>query len=70
MSFKFQSDSINTSSPFVDYVVYAPTFKFQSDSINTVNRYSGGGLMKSFKFQSDSINTTEGRKAMAEVKIL
>ena len=45
-------------------------FKFQSDSINTLAYSARFSMVADFKFQSDSINTTEGRKAMAEVKIL
>ena len=56
LSFKFQSDSINTITERTSgYVV--TTFKFQSDSINTFPYKNFRSGLPSFKFQSDSINT-------------
>ena len=59
MSFKFQSDSINT----ITFVSTGGggnyTFKFQSDSINTNVMNDQKLKYRLFKFQSDSINTSE-----------
>ena len=56
MSFKFQSDSINTATTTGGSSV-SITFKFQSDSINTAPETAAAGRRIPFKFQSDSINT-------------
>ena len=54
--FKFQSDSINTSTRD-NLFLYILFFKFQSDSINTTDREASNNTASAFKFQSDSINT-------------
>ena len=54
--FKFQSDSINTTSICIKSISKS-CFKFQSDSINTDIVRQNTDARMSFKFQSDSINT-------------
>ena len=56
MTFKFQSDSINTQIS-TSYSFTGLYFKFQSDSINTETAPERQAALASFKFQSDSINT-------------
>ena len=69
MSFKFQSDSINTE--IVIQGVHCRTdFKFQSDSINTPAFTVPNPYANYFKFQSDSINTKIGVKNFGYLYIL
>ena len=56
MTFKFQSDSINTLL-FQALLCAVIVFKFQSDSINTYQETTIFIVHTYFKFQSDSINT-------------
>ena len=56
ISFKFQSDSINTHKCRLT-VCRSTIFKFQSDSINTLAYSARFSMVADFKFQSDSINT-------------
>ena len=58
ISFKFQSDSINTDGTKLLSMLDI-NFKFQSDSINTAPSVLPAVPSTFFKFQSDSINTSQ-----------